>query len=458
VSIAVLLIFPGWLFAIVVTLVILFASGFFPKTTLYVLVFLLPFAPYLDSGFVVREMGTIVRILAFVGFLLGYVLRGKPIKKWLLRSQCDHLAWAVLGVAVFSMTVAHGFSHITLRALVRLVSYVFLYFMVTAYVASCRDLWKLINSLLWSTLLVALFGLYQSVHGSFGDLPFSLSQTPDLIGQWDPRIPSFLGYSNLLAAYLNLVLPLALGAGIIELNRGRRILGFAVTSLGCVALFLTQSRGALVAFVVILIFVLFSLEKRRNRRVTILVSILAAILVALPMMASFSNHFESIETESGTMRLFFWSAGLAMFTSSPLLGVGYGNFREMYSSFPGMDWISEGAYDAHNIYIQTLAETGLVGFLVFVLFIRLVMRSAFQQLWNGRDKLDRLIGLWVAAAVIGVLIHGFVDYTFQASPQFGSLFWLAIGVMVVNGRRGTTAVSGASPRGSSEGLLIRAGG
>jgi len=266
------------------------------------------------------------------------------------------------------------------------------------------------------------------------------------------------GYSNSLAAYLNLVLPLALGVSIIGCNRAWRILGFAVTSLGCVALFLTQSRGALVAFVVILVFVLFSLEKRRNRRVAILVSILAVVLVALPLMASFSNHFESIETESGAMRLFFWSAGWRMFTNSPALGVGYGNFRSMYSSFPGMEWIPEDAYDAHNIYIQTLAETGLVGFVVFVLFIKLVTRAAFQQLWNGRDRADRLIGLWVGAATIGVLIHGFVDYTFQASPQFGSLFWLAIGVMVVNSRRETAAVSGASPRGSSEDSLMRDAG
>jgi len=71
VSIAVLLIVYGWLLAIGIVLVILFASISYPKTTLYVLVFLLPFAPYVDPKFVVREMGTIVRILASLASFLA---------------------------------------------------------------------------------------------------------------------------------------------------------------------------------------------------------------------------------------------------------------------------------------------------------------------------------------------------------------------------------------------------
>jgi hypothetical protein len=38
----------------------------------------------------------------------------------------------------------------------------------------------------------------------------------------------------------------------------------------------------------------------------------------------------------------------------------------------------------------------------------------------------------VLGAIVTVLLHGFVDFFFQVSPQFGTLFWVLLALLVVS--------------------------
>jgi hypothetical protein len=52
----------------------------------------------------------------------------------------------------------------------------------------------------------------------------------------------------------------------------------------------------------------------------------------------------------------------------------------------------------------------------------------------------------VLGAILSVLLHGFVDFLFQVSPQFGTLFWALLALLVVSARTWSETVLDRSLR------------
>lgn len=114
-----------------------------------------------------------------------------------------------------------------------------------------------------------------------------------------------------------------------------------------------------------------------------------------------------------------------MFLASPILGVGYGNFRSLFA-LPGMQ---PGSLDVNNLWLQIPTETGLVGLVIFGFLMVIAMRVAWSQLHRPQSFLDGVIGFGSFAALVSVLTHGFVDSLFNVSGQFGALFWMILGIL-----------------------------
>ena len=99
----------------------------------------------------------------------------------------------------------------------------------------------------------------------------------------------------------------------------------------------------------------------------------------------------------------FFEDGLKLFARSPLIGSGMGAFEN------GVRGVQSFRYDtkyAHNHYIQTLAETGLVG---LALFLALLAVSAVC-LWRGRK---RPLAPALGAALVFMACHALVEFTFS---------------------------------------------
>ena len=90
------------------------------------------------------------------------------------------------------------------------------------------------------------------------------------------------------------------------------------------------------------------------------------------LAASSSNPYTRLGTVAGSHRYQYWSAALNAFESRPLTGIGPGAF-EFYWAQHGS--IFEFVRNAHSLYLETLAETGVVGFLLIASLLVIVLAA-----------------------------------------------------------------------------------
>jgi O-antigen ligase len=127
-------------------------------------------------------------------------------------------------------------------------------------------------------------------------------------------------------------------------------------------------------------------------------------------------------------RSILWRAGLAAFLEHPLLGAGPDNFRHIYGRYIGRP-DADARFHANSLYIETLADMGLVGLLALAALVTGLARAAYRALTRTEDARERTLILGAAAALGAFLLHGTLDYFFEFTPTY-TLFWLVAGMLV----------------------------
>jgi len=133
-------------------------------------------------------------------------------------------------------------------------------------------------------------------------------------------------------------------------------------------------------------------------------------------------------------RNILWALALDIFDSNQLVGVGFANFLPYSDAVSAAPWF--GLFHVHNIYLQMLAETGLVGsVLMGGLFI-----SAFSGTWRGYraslkgdDRASRYVLISSLALQAWFLMYGFSGnglYGWQEMFLYVSAVSMAISVRI----------------------------
>lgn len=96
-------------------------------------------------------------------------------------------------------------------------------------------------------------------------------------------------------------------------------------------------------------------------------------------------------------RLANWQAAQAMWQTQPWLGIGLGNYSARYADFSLLNWPNRLGH-AHNIYLHTLAETGLLGLAAYgslwLMLIILTLRATRMASGLTRGLIIGLLGVW----------------------------------------------------------------
>ncbi len=241
-------------------------------------------------------------------------------------------------------------------------------------------------------------------------------------GQSLPRIAGALEGPNQLAGYLDVALPVLVARALV--HRDRTLV--AVILLATMTDVLTISRsgiaGAAIGVVVVLLVLRpFSSAAWRFAGVMVLI---AALGIALALRAGVPTGYFTLDqaTQSADHlgnRGQLWRAAVALWRTSPVVGVGAGNF-ELDLDQVGLRGVRT---HANSIYLQNLAEGGVLGLgATIALFVVTIVTLA-------RSRVRRPLVVGALGAAVALASHQLFDDLFFF-PKVASAYWLVVGVAI----------------------------
>jgi O-antigen ligase len=115
-----------------------------------------------------------------------------------------------------------------------------------------------------------------------------------------------------------------------------------------------------------------------------------------------------------------WQDTWRMIRENPVSGVGLGAYESAYPVFAWDHGVEGIVAQAHNDYLQILADGGLVGGALALWFLVTVF-GALARGVRQRDPLSAGIALGAGAGVFGLLVHSLFDFGLQL-PSHAVLF------------------------------------
>ena len=177
-----------------------------------------------------------------------------------------------------------------------------------------------------------------------------------------------------------------------------------------IALFMAGSKSAMLVLAILaLIYFILLLKKRSFKskvKITlsyiVMFSMLAFILWNLnpEMIVNVLDRFE--DNSSAGERFISWAAGFQMWMKSPLVGIGPQNYVNMIAQ--NYSYIAEASRAAHSIYVQSLVEVGLLGFIPFIVFITYLIKNSIR----GFLQIEYILGL-LCILVMGATLASFYE-------------------------------------------------
>lgn len=123
--------------------------------------------------------------------------------------------------------------------------------------------------------------------------------------------------------------------------------------------------------------------------------------------------------KGGTAKTRFqsWNAGLNMFIDKPILGVGMNNYSNNSPKYTREN-LSKDSVAPHNIYLKSLAESGLIVFISMIIFLFDVLTKYFRTIINSDY-------FWIYLAVVAFLLMGFT-----LGLNYNKYLWLTIALLM----------------------------
>jgi O-antigen ligase len=211
------------------------------------------------------------------------------------------------------------------------------------------------------------------------------------------------------------------------LKGGQRVLVAFCAVLMASTIFLSGSRGGMLAFVLeLVLFAALTLGKRRSPRIALGLTAVCVFILALLIFLDKGQVLGRLGDLSPGIRLNITKDSLRMFSQRPIWGWGLGTFPTVYPSFRSF-YTNLFVNEAHNDYAQLLVETGLLGFALMLWFVISLYRHGLPTSRRWEFKWDGAVSLAALLGCTGILFHSFVDFNLQI-PANAAIFYMLCGL------------------------------
>jgi putative inorganic carbon (HCO3(-)) transporter len=360
------------------------------------------------------------------------------------------LMFAYLAAAVTSTLLSADVESSALAFGVFLSEGLLLYFLVVNVVRSTDMLRQVIWALLIAGAVMGAISIWQETTHHYDNVLGGLAQINQIgfgVGEdiggkvVRPRLAGPIGEQNRYAQVLVVLVPLALFRFWGERRLALRVLAGVCTLLIISGILLTFSRGAAVALVGL--FLTMAVLRYIRVRDLVVVGLSIALLIgivapqAIIRLDSLAGVGALLSSQEGDAdgaivgRATSNLAALNAFLDHPIVGVGPGQYFRRYSQDYGND-LGLRHFDsqrrAHNLYFETAADLGIIGFSAFMA----VIGATLLPLWRLRRRLrDRRPDLANIAASFFLSVLAYLYTGVFLHLSYERYFWLLLALAAV---------------------------
>jgi O-antigen ligase len=338
----------------------------------------------------------------------------------------------------------------TVEALVELAKNLLVVLLVVGFIDEPGELRIALRTTVASVGAVAALSVVQYALGLsdgvfFGLTNMRVQQIAGEINAWRSSGP--LPDPNFYAQSLVMMTPVAFALALSE-----RGIVFRAGALGAglamlAAILLTFSRGALAGVAVVSILtVLF--VRRRWMVMSVLGGFLAIAVVFAPpnfwervvpigqAAEALVSGSQAVSDPSLGARIDVFVAAIEMFTDHPVIGTGLAQFEVEYPAYALRHGLDLGAPpNAHNMFLETAAEGGVLGLLILLGILWVAVRSGTRASTAFLAERERADGLLMRGLTLGFL--GYLVTAFFLHDAFPRFFWMHVGLLLAGGLMGS---------------------
>jgi putative inorganic carbon (HCO3(-)) transporter len=314
----------------------------------------------------------------------------------------------------------------SLRGLLKVLKHILLFIAALEFFSTEMRIKRFILFTLGFGFLIGLNGIIQYILG------FDLirQRTINLL---DPlyRGSSSFRHSNDFGAYLVLIISLTLGL-LFSTSRGirQRILLVIVLLTTGWCIYATDSRGAWLS-ILAAVAILAVLKSRKLIYALLILILLSPIYIPDNIKQRCSEMFTVEEGGTVWQRTKLWSGAVEMIKEHPVVGFGVNTYTKNFPDYKPKDY-ADVIY-THNCYLHMAVEIGLIGSLIFLIFLLRLYLSVWHKCRLLKKGFIRDACLGLFAGSIGFLIHCAVD-THLYSVTLSAFIFLYLGLLTAFGR------------------------
>jgi len=208
--------------------------------------------------------------------------------------------------------------------------------------------------------------------------------------------------------------------------------------IGMFMLIVDQSRGIWIAFLsmTFLLIIIFFITNSKfmilrklyyNKKIILFTTVAIILVLVLFRKAIFSRmthestnweaaislNFNKLKSSSIGYRIGMWYAGINQFKKQPIIGSGPGTAPKIITNANFSVLKDKTWPNFHNTYIHILVTTGVVGFVIYIIYIFTLIRSCIKHKNNLHTKLHENILLFVMIVGPVMLIEFFFAVKFD---------------------------------------------
>lgn len=331
----------------------------------------------------------------------------------------------------------------TLQAAVRLLALIFFFVLFATFVRTDKRRMLVVTAIISLAFMIALIGIGQSY----------ITRLFWQRGAYGPFV-NRNHFAGFLEMSIGLTAGLLAGRGI---RREQIAIYLSMLIVQIVGLVVSASRGGIISFVAQAVFLALIIRPEREgeaqprssglARGAAITTLLALTLAGIMLLAGpeeLLQNFSRLSLKTGTevgvvesvplsdqfRRRDIWQATVQMIKDHPVLGVGLGAYPLSYTRYDPSSGLMR-VEQAHNDYLQIVADTGLIGGLMTLVFVVLLFRRGLSAT-HTRDRRHRAIVAGALTGCFAIVVHSFVDFNLQITAN--AQLFLALTVLATTPR------------------------